>query len=111
MKKKRHKTEEIIRIVRKADGGQTVEEVCREENICVQTFYRWRRKYGQMEIADAKRFKELVNENGDLITEYGYIYNPISNRQYWYRYNNEGKTMATMNLFTETRSLTIGRVL
>jgi len=46
MKKKRHKTEEIIRIIRKADSDQTVEEVCREENICVQTFYRWRRKYG-----------------------------------------------------------------
>jgi len=66
MKKKRHKTEEIIRIIRKADSDQTVEEVCREENICVQTFYRWRRKYGRMEMADAKRFKELVNENSEL---------------------------------------------
>ncbi|MCH1499346.1 MAG: transposase [Akkermansiaceae bacterium] len=66
MKKQRHKTEEIIRIIRKADGGHTVEEVCREENICVQTFYRWRRKYGRMKMADAKRFKELVNENGEL---------------------------------------------
>ena len=43
-----------------------MEEVCREENICVQTFYRWRRKYGRMEMADAKRFKELLNENGEL---------------------------------------------
>jgi putative transposase len=40
--------------------------VCGEENIYVQTFYRWRRKYGRMEMADAKRFKELVNENGEL---------------------------------------------
>lgn len=66
MRKKRHKTEEIIRIIRKADGGQTVEEVCREENISAQTFYRWRRKYGRMEMADAKRFKELEKENGEL---------------------------------------------
>jgi len=66
MKKKRHQTEEIIRIIRKADGGQTVEEVCREENICVQTFYRWRRKYGRMEMADAKRFKELEKEDNEL---------------------------------------------
>ena len=65
MRKKRHKTEEIIRIIRKADGGQTVEEVCREENISTQTFYRWRRKYGRMEMADAKRFKELEKENGN----------------------------------------------
>ena len=66
MKKKRHPTEEIIRILRKADEGQTVEEVCREVNISEQTFYRWRRKYGRMEMADAKRFKELENENSEL---------------------------------------------
>ena len=58
MKKKRHTTEEIIRILRKADGEQTVEEVCREFNISEQTFYRWRRKYGRMDMADAKRIKE-----------------------------------------------------
>ena len=43
-----------------------MEEVCREENISAQTFYRWRRKYGRMEMADAKRFKELEKENGEL---------------------------------------------
>ena len=66
MKKKRHTTEEIIRVLRKADEGQTVEEVCREVNISEQSFYRWRRKYGRMEMADAKRFKELENENSEL---------------------------------------------
>lgn len=66
MKKKRHTTEEIIKILRKADGEQTVEEICRELNISEQTFYRWRRKYGRMEMADAKRFKELENENSEL---------------------------------------------
>jgi putative transposase len=66
MKRKRHSTEEIIRILRNADGKKTVEEVCREANISEQTFYRWRRKYGRMEMADAKRFKELENENSEL---------------------------------------------
>jgi putative transposase len=66
MKGKRHKTEGIIRILRMDDGGKTVEEVCREVNICDQTFYRWRRKYGRMEMADAKRYKELENENSEL---------------------------------------------
>lgn len=66
MKRKRHTTEEIIRILRNADGGQTVEEVCRDANISEQTFYRWRRKYGRMEMADAKRYKELENENAEL---------------------------------------------
>ena len=40
MKKKRHPTEEIIKLLREADGGKTVEEVCREANINEQTFYR-----------------------------------------------------------------------
>ena len=66
MKRKRHTTEEIIKILRKADGAQTVEEVCRDANISEQTFYRWRRKYGRMEMADAKRFKELEKENAEL---------------------------------------------
>jgi putative transposase len=66
MRRRRHTTEEIIRILRKADGEQTVEGVCREANISEQTFYRWRRKYGRMEMADAKRFKELENENAEL---------------------------------------------
>lgn len=66
MKRKRHTTEEIIKILRNADGEQTVEEVCREANISEQTFYRWRRKYGRMEMADAKRFKELEKENAEL---------------------------------------------
>jgi putative transposase len=66
MKRKRHTTEEIIKILRKADGEQTVEEVCKDANISEQTFYRWRRKYGRMEMADAKRFKELEKENSEL---------------------------------------------
>ena len=43
-----------------------MEAVCREANISEQTFYRWRRKYGRMEMADAKRFKELESENAEL---------------------------------------------
>ena len=43
MKKKRHSTEQVIQILRKADGEKTVEELCRESNISEQTFYRWRR--------------------------------------------------------------------
>lgn len=43
-----------------------MEGICREVNISEQTFCRWRRKYGRMEMADAKRFKELENENSEL---------------------------------------------
>ena len=66
MKKKRHTTKEIIRILRQGDGEKTVEEFCREANVSEQTFYRWRRKYGRMEKADARRFKKLDNENSEL---------------------------------------------
>jgi len=66
MKQKQHSTEEIIRILREAEEDQTVEDVCREHNISKATFHRWKRKYGDMDLADAKRLKELEKENGEL---------------------------------------------
>ena len=65
-KQKQHSTEEIIRILRQADGDETVESICREHNISKATFHRWRRKYGGMDLADAKRLKELEKENAEL---------------------------------------------
>jgi len=62
MKGKTHSTEEIIRILRQADGGKTAQSVCREHNISEQTYYRLKKKYGDMELADAKRLKELEKE-------------------------------------------------
>ncbi|MBM3281049.1 MAG: transposase [Candidatus Handelsmanbacteria bacterium] len=66
MKRKVHSVEEIIRILRQADGGETAQAVCREHNISAQTFYRWQQKYGGMDLADAKRLKELEKENSEL---------------------------------------------
>ena len=66
MKQKSHSIEEVIRILRQADGGQTAQAVCREHNISEQTFYRWKKKYGGMELADARRLKELEKENAEL---------------------------------------------
>ena len=66
MKGKTHSTEEMIRILRQADGGKTVQSVCREHNISEQTYYRCKNKYGDMELADAKRLKELEKETADL---------------------------------------------
>ena len=65
MKQKSHSTEEVIRILRQADGGQTAQAVCREHNISDQTFYRWKKKYGGMELFDARRLKELEKENAE----------------------------------------------
>ena len=66
MKGQTHSPEEIISILRQADGGQTCQSVCREHNISEQTFYRWKKKYGDMNLLDAKRLKELEKENAEL---------------------------------------------
>ncbi len=66
MKGKRYTTEEKIRILREADGGRTILEVCRERNISEQTFQRWKRQFGMMEINEARRLKELERENAEL---------------------------------------------
>ena len=66
MKGKRHTTEERIRILRKADRGKSILDVCREHNISEQTFHRWKREFGMMEISQAKRLKELEKENARL---------------------------------------------
>ena len=66
MKQKRHTTEEIIRILRQAEGSKNVEAVCREHNVTATSYYRWKKKYGGMELQDARRYRELEKENGEL---------------------------------------------
>ena len=66
MKQKQHSTEAIIRILRQSESDETVESICREHNISKATFDRWKRKYGDMDLADAKRLKELEKENSAL---------------------------------------------
>ena len=68
MKQKQHSTAEIIRILRQGETGRTVEDLCRDHNISKATFHRWRKKYGDMDLADAKRLKELEKENTELKT-------------------------------------------
>jgi len=66
MKGKRYSTEEKIRILRQADRGRSIGEVIREANIPEVTFHRWKRQFGQMEVNEAKRMKELERENAEL---------------------------------------------
>ena len=66
MKQKQHSTAEIIRILRQGETGRTVEDLCRGHNISKATFHRWRKKYGDMDLADAKRLKELEKGNAEL---------------------------------------------
>ena len=67
---KRHTTEQIIRKLRQAEadlaGGLTVGQVCQKLGVSEQTFHRWRNQYGGMKAEEAKRLKELEEENRRL---------------------------------------------
>ena len=63
MKQKTYTEEQIIRIFREADQGKTVRQLCKDNYISDQTYYRWKEKYGQMVVADVKRLRELEKEN------------------------------------------------
>ena len=66
MKQKRHTTEEIIRIIREATSDKDLEVVCRKHNISAASFYRWKKKFGGMELKDARKYRERERENGEL---------------------------------------------
>ena len=66
MKGKRYSTEDKIRILRQADAGQSIGEVCKEHNLSEVSFHRWKKQFGQMEVNEAKRMKELERENTEL---------------------------------------------
>lgn len=66
MKGKKYTTEEKIRILRQAEGGQSIAEVCREHNLTQVSFHRWKKQFGHMEVNEAKRLKELERENTEL---------------------------------------------
>ena len=66
MKGKRYTTEEKIRMLREADKGKTILEACRENNSSEQTFHRWKREFGMIDVDQAKRMKELEKENARL---------------------------------------------
>lgn len=65
--KSRFSEEQIIRILREAERGeQTVGALCRAHAISENTFYKWRQKYGGIEVADARRLRDLERENARL---------------------------------------------
>ena len=66
MKGKKYSIEDKIRSLRQADGGQSILEVCREANTSEVTFHRWKNQFGQMEVSEAKRLKDLERENTEL---------------------------------------------
>ena len=66
MKKSRFTDSQIIAILKQAEAGTPVPELCREHGISSATFYKWRSKYGGMEASMVSRMKELEEENRRL---------------------------------------------
>lgn len=67
MKKLQFSEAQIVKILRQAESsGMTVSEVCRLNAISENTFYRWRKRYGDMQVSEVKRLRELEAENARL---------------------------------------------
>lgn len=66
MKKKRFTTDQITAALREHEAGVPAAEICRKLGIASNTFYRWKSKYGGMDASEARRLKELEDENGKL---------------------------------------------
>ena len=66
MKRKRFTEEQIIKALKQHESGVKVAEICRELGIVEQTFYRWKSKFGGMDVSEAKRLKALEEENAKL---------------------------------------------
>jgi putative transposase len=66
MKKVRHSEEQIIGILKEAEAGIAVAELCRKYGISDQTYYNWKAKYGGMTVSDARKLKQVEEENRRL---------------------------------------------
>jgi putative transposase len=66
MKRSRFTDDQIIGILKEYDAGLSAAELCRKHGISDATFYKWRAKYGGMDVSDAKRLRALQEENAKL---------------------------------------------
>ena len=64
--KQRFSESQIIAVLKEAESGVKVADICRKHGICEGTFFRWKSKYGGMELSDIRRMKELEVENSRL---------------------------------------------
>jgi len=66
MRKSRFTDEQIISILKQSDAGAATKELCRKHGISPNTFYAWRKKFGGMDVPEARRLRQLEDENRRL---------------------------------------------
>ena len=66
MKRKRFTEEQIIGVLKEQEVGAKTSDLCRKHGISEATFYNWKSKFGGMDVSEAKRLKQLQDENGKL---------------------------------------------
>jgi len=66
MRKSRFTEEQIIAVLAEQERGLTTAQVCRKHNVSAATFYKWKAKFGGMDVSDARRLKGLEDENRKL---------------------------------------------
>ena len=66
MRKSRFTDEQIIAILKQSEAGAATKDLCREHGISPNTFYAWRKKYGGMDVPEARRLRKLEDENRKL---------------------------------------------
>ena len=64
--KRRFTEEQIIPLLRQHEAGVPVAQICREQNVSSLTFYKWKAKYGGMDVSEAKRLRQLADENAKI---------------------------------------------
>lgn len=66
MRKSKFTEEQIVGALQRLESGMTGKEIARDLGINVQTLYRWKKKYGGLDVSEARRLKQLEEENGRL---------------------------------------------
>ena len=82
MKKSRFSESQIVKAINEHENGRSVNELCRELDVSATSFYKWRQRYGGIEVKELKKMKELEEENGRLKKMYANLVDDLTVKSY-----------------------------